>query len=83
MTSSKIEAKKRVDEAKYILEHIVQNALGEAANKLSRIVWCPEYDDIDKLYDQVKALWHKLDQRSRSPKIDLDESAKAKFESRE
>jgi hypothetical protein len=73
------EARRRVDQAKTILEHRVQASLSDAASVLSRVTFCPEYDEIMKMYDRVKALWYKIDARSQSSKIDLDSEAAETF----
>lgn len=79
MTPTQFEAQRRIKCAKQILEFTVQAGLSAVANDLSRIIHCPEYDEVAKLYDRVKALWYKLDSREISPKIDLDSEAAAKF----
>lgn len=78
-TPTQLEAQRRIREAQKILEFRVQHGISDVGEKLSRITHCPEWDEIGKLYDQVRALWHKLNDRALSSKIDLDSEAAAKF----
>jgi GTP1/Obg family GTP-binding protein len=71
-TITQAEAQRRIREAQQILEHRVQAGLGDVAQKLGNIIWCPEYREVHKLYSRVKKLWYKLDSRALSTKIDLD-----------
>jgi hypothetical protein len=79
MSVTKAEARRRIRQAQEILEFKVQAGLSEACNALSRITHCPEYDKVGELYDKVKSLWHQLESRTYSTKIDLDSEAAAKF----
>lgn len=78
-TPTKAEAVKRIEEAQKILEFVIQENLHQVGERLCRIIHCPEWDEIGNLYDQVKALWYKLEDRKYSKKIDLDSEAAAKF----
>lgn len=78
-TPTKAEAQRRIRRAQHVLEHQVQAGLSQVCNELSRITWCPEWNRAGELYDQVKKLWHRLDSRALSGKIDLDPEAAEKF----
>lgn len=78
-TLTKMEAQHRIEDAKNILEFVIQARLHDVGERLCRITHCPEYDEVSKIYDRVKALWYKLDSRAQSSKIDLDSEGASRF----
>lgn len=75
MTDSKTVAQARVKQALSEIED-AQRSLARAAELLCPIVgFVNEWSVVGRLYDRVKAHWHKVNRRSLI-NVDLDESAK-------
>jgi len=82
MSTSKLEAKQRIEKALGDIER-AQNHLLNACESLSRINGaCDEWERIGKVYDTVKASWYVVRNLSFNDSLDLDSDAKRTFEAR-
>lgn len=73
---TRVIAKARIDKALAEIEK-AQESLQAACQLLCPISgFVREWESTGKLYDKVKAQWHRVARRARSFEYDLDESAK-------